>query len=213
MALGTVTLATLRADLRSRLGELTPVQLSDEELNRWLNVGQKDVAVRLYDISDTWYLSSESGTFTSGSYTLTATDVHKVKAVMKTSDRKLLPIVPVSELGGYSASSFWGTSTEVVAQVGKSLVSSNSLSTTGITIYYHRTPADMSTDSSPMDVPDEFQDLVILFAQARAYQKLGMLDKELSVRRSVSERLNEIRNTYVSEFQIDAIQRQQGESV
>ena len=49
-----ITLQGLRDDLRFRLMEHVPDQLTNLMLNRWLNLGQYDVALRLQGINDTW---------------------------------------------------------------------------------------------------------------------------------------------------------------
>ena len=49
-----ITLQQLRDDLRFRLMEYVPGELTNLMLNGWLNLGQFDVALRLQGINDTW---------------------------------------------------------------------------------------------------------------------------------------------------------------
>ena len=55
MALTSITLATLRNDLRARLPEANRSEILDSELDRFLNLGQYDVAIKLSCINSICY--------------------------------------------------------------------------------------------------------------------------------------------------------------
>ncbi len=65
MSIGTITLNVLRSDLRARINEISPNNFSNAELNRWLNVGQQETAIRLKDLNEIWYLARKNITINS----------------------------------------------------------------------------------------------------------------------------------------------------
>lgn len=220
MALSTKTLKQLRSDLRSRIGKLTQDEISDSELNYWLNLGQYDIASRLSVISDQWYGASEGtidvsaivhgtvDTITLGTDTaIAASGIMKLVAVIGDGGGvagKVIPWKSLEELHNMATSSMYDTDYGV-AHFGEDLYlffgASFTMTSASIGIYYMRKPTEMASDSSTVDVPTEFADLVVLSALARALGKLNMTSNKQEVDADISAKLNDIRGLYANEVQ------------
>ncbi len=173
MALSSVTLETLRNDLRARLPAENRDQILDSELNRFLNLGQFDVAVKISGINSIWYGTKSTVTISSSEIDLSSLDIMRI---IKLVDQTNGP-VPFyderyfDELGknfaydSIRAVSHFGTVLDVYEGASAPTVGT-------LKLYYYRRPVDM-TSSLTMDVPDEFQDMVVTFAEKKALQRLG----------------------------------------
>jgi hypothetical protein len=174
MALTSITLATLRNDLRARLPEANRSEILDSELDRFLNLGQYDVAMKLSGINSIWYGTKATVTISSGTIDISSLSIMRIIKLVD-ADNGLVPFYDekyFTELGGICdydetrAVSHFGTELDVFA--------GSSAPTVGVlTLYYFRNPIAM-TSSLAMDVPIEFQDMVVSFAEKKALQRLGM---------------------------------------
>jgi hypothetical protein len=163
MALSDVSRRAARSDLRARLAQYTQVDLNDGELNKWLDLGQFDVFLRLSQISNIWYgtRKSISLTVTPGTtgavtaHTLTGTyapdKIHKLTKLILASG-ELVPFVeddvinslPYSSTYDYSyAVNWYGEDLYVFAGRSATALASNAAS-----LYFIRKPDEMQADTS-----------------------------------------------------------------
>ena len=232
MALSNITRKQARGDLRSRLAQVTPDPINDGELNYWLNMGQQDVALKLSSMSDHWYgtsLVQNGGTAISVSAHTTgavnsismasgmlSTEIMKLKFGIGDGgdiDGKQIPMTRLEDLYNmpslsncdsfYSMSHhgerlyfFWGADVSVSAAT--------------VDVFFTRKPADMSADTDYVDVPTEYVDLVIMYAQARALSKLQMLDRKSQVDQEIAAKINDIRSVYASDIQLLQMEKTPG---
>jgi hypothetical protein len=232
MALSDITRKLARSDLRARLAKVTTEELNDSELNQWLNMGQFDTSTRLSAISDHWYGSSVTGTDVSahsaGAVTaLTlpagalATNVAKFKSVVgggasASFNGKLIPWCRFEELHGKLDSSLYDNEW-AVSWFGEKLYffwgTSVTMTSGTVDIYFVRKADEMTADSGAggvVDVPTEYVDLVILYAQSRALNKLNMLGEKNEVDQDIAQRLADIRSQYANEAAIFNAEKQPG---
>jgi len=292
MALSTVTLGTLRDDLRSRLPEANRDVLLDTELNRFLNLGQYDAALKLSGINAIWYgdvaqvspvtgggvvtydssvkwdagdklLSSFTFTGTHGDYvggivayadvreekgyvgviTTTTATTCKVEGAMPTGD-----VDAADGVGIFIQPSKTGGASQVVdlsnvsimriiklvdatngiipfyelkdfEQLGKNynwdsgygathfgeniylFKGDNATAFGNLYLYYYTLPTQMTSDSSYMDVPTEFQELVLAFAELKALRRLGVgvETKELEL----AQMMKDIQVAHANEYRLE----------
>lgn len=223
MALSSVTLGTLVSDLRIRLNEISEEEFKDEELYRWLNLGCFDTAVQLTGISTHWFLTEAHLASPSGGRVSVlvdntepdalATNIIRLDRVYYDPDegaavtgRVLIPLVNIEELEGYEDNSILHPTADaqpgvVCAQWGEYLYFSNAtwaniLSGDELNIVYVKRPTKMTGPASEMDVPVEYQDLVISFAQVRAMQKKGIVQGRAQLQEDIENRIAQIRATH-----------------
>jgi hypothetical protein len=202
MALSTVRLDKLRADLQIRLGEISEKEFRHEELNRWLNLGCYDTAIQLLGISSHWFLTVQTGIAVAGQ----TTDISSYGPVriekICTSDGAIIPMIEIDELEGFTSNAILDDDTNgFVAQWGETLYFSKSThDSTNVQMYYIRRPATMSSDSSLMDVPPQYQDLVVMFAQVKGMQKKGLIEGRSALEQDISDRIEGIRRSYLGQM-------------
>lgn len=225
MAISTFTRKQARSDLRSRLGNVTQEKLFDDELNIWLHVAQIDIASRLSLISDIWYgatVVDKPVTLTAGAvtqYTFDATHppdrdsfIRITQVIGRDSniDNLVIPFCRISELYSYLkmshfsehiACSLYGNSLYFFAGSDFTVAGTET-----IDIFYIKRPSALfggsASDTTFLDVPDEFYDLVIKSAQSKAFQKLGMLNEKGQLDNDIEVRLNEIKKDFSQEQQL-----------
>lgn len=160
MALSDVTRKEVRSDLRSRLGKLTTDDFSDAEINRWLNLAQFDVFVRLSSISDVWYGSTQTVSISANKGIVTpislanaysADKIAKISKLVNASGY-IVPFVTDNEIHSIAANSNYDNS-YAVNWYGEKLyyfngASNNDLSTSSHTLYFIRKPDEMTGDSN-----------------------------------------------------------------
>lgn len=174
MALSTVTLEELRNDLRARLPEENRSVILDSELNRFLNLGQYDTAMKLSGVNSIWYGSKDTVTISSREIDLSSLSIMRIiKLVDGTNgvvpfydERYFEELSKNFEYDKVRAVSHFGTVLDVYAGASAPTVGT-------LTLYYYRKPVEM-TSSLAMDVPAEFQDMVVAFAEKKALQRLGI---------------------------------------
>ena len=233
MALSEITRQQARSDLRSRLGNVTAENLVDDELNFWLHIGQIDTANRLSSISNQWYGHTNLGVavnnLSAGAVTLHALgsspgpeDVLRFTLIVGTAaaiDGKVYSWARLEELYSYIGMSTY--SNHLAAAVhgeGLYMFTGSDYTPTGsetVTIHSINKPEALygsgATDSTVMDTPDEFYDLVIMNAQSKAYQKLGNIQSKTDLDRDINQRLQEVRGSFAQEMQMWNMELPQGQ--
>lgn len=232
MALSNITRKQARGDLRSRLAQVTPDPLNDGELNYWLNMGQQDVALKLSAMSDHWYGTSlvqnggtaiDVSTHTVGEINsvsmvsgILSTEIMKLKFAIGDGgdiDGKQIPMTRLEDLynmpGLSNCDNFFS-----MAHHGERLYffwgADVSVSAGTVDIFFTRKPTDMTLDTSYVDVPTEYVDLVIMYAQTRALSKLQMLDRKAQVDNEIAAKINDIRAVYASDIQLMQLEKTPG---
>ena len=174
MALSTITLEVLRNDLRARLPKANRSDILDSELDRFLNLGQFDVATKLSGINNIWYGTKATVTISSSAIDISSLSIMRIIKLVD-ADNGVVPFFgeeafeEIQKNCAYDASrgvSHFGDSLDVYA-------GTDAPSVGVLTLYYYRKPIDM-TSSLTMDVPSEFQDMVVTFAERKALQRLGL---------------------------------------
>jgi hypothetical protein len=221
MALSTLGLDKLLGDLRIRLNEITEEELKNEELVRWLNLGCFDTALQLIGISGHWFLSKADLAKPSAAgivsliedYNGDATNIVRLDRVYydggTPATRQLIPIVNVEELEGHYDNAIIGGGSGVgcvCAHWGENLYFSDPTWANGkdaqdFKIVYIKRPTKMDASAADysaeyMDVPVEFQDLVVSFAQVRAMQKKGIVAGRKQLQQDIFNRIGQIREGY-----------------
>jgi len=175
-AISDVPRATLRADLRSRLPEENRTEILDTELNRFLDLGQYDAALKLSGINTIWYGKKETVTIGSGVIDISGYSIMRIIKLVD-ADNGRIPFFDEAgfeELGGNYAYD----ATRAVSHFGDELdvFAGDSAPAVGtLTLYFYRKPASMDdTTDEKIDVPDEFQEMVVAFAEKKALQRLGL---------------------------------------
>ena len=174
MALSTVSLEVLRNDLRSRLPESNRSEILNSELERFLNLGQFDVATKLSGINNIWYGTKATVTIATGAIDLASLSIMRIIKLVDATNG----VVPFFDEAGFEEikKNFAYDATRAVSHFGTNLdvYAGASAPTVGnLTLYYYRKPIDM-TAALTMDVPSEFQDMVVSFAEKKALQRLGI---------------------------------------
>lgn len=236
MALSDITRKTLRSDVRARLGKPGTDEIHDAEINQWLDMGQFDIANRLCSISDQWYGDNSHTNVYLDGYTAgviteralpsgaTAADIIRIKAVMGKKrtgggastipyNGRLIPWARLEELYSMTDNSLY-SGHWAVTHFGEKLYfffgSSVSMTSGEAVLYFLKKPAEMTADTSVVNVPSEFADLVVMFAHAKALGKLGMSGQRQEVEGEMVRRFDEIRSTYANEIQLMQLEKQPG---
>lgn len=230
MALSTKTLKNLRSDLRSRLANISDEKFFDSELNSWLNLGQYEVARGLSAISDHWYGTTEAtvdisdcsaGSVTAktlgSDFTVAESGILKFTQVIidaGAATNKLCPFKRLEEIYGMASNSNYDNSFAVAWHGAKLYFffgTSLTMDATTCTLFYLRKPTEMASDASTVDVPTEYVDLVVTFAQSKAYQKLGMMNEKSMLDADIAGKFNDIRQLFNQEIQIAKVETQPGQ--
>jgi hypothetical protein len=203
MALSSVTLATLRDDLRARLPMANRSEILDPELDRFLNLGQYDTAIKLSGINNIWYGDKQTVTISSGEIDISSYSIMRIIKLID-ADNGVVPFFDekdfeeIKKNSAYDATrgvSHFGTVLDVYAGTDAPTVGT-------LTLYYYRKPVAM-TSNLTMDVPDEFQDMVVSFAEKKAMQRLGLptgpKEEELMLK------WRDIQQAYSNEYQAEKV--------
>ena len=175
MALGTATLEQLRNDLRARLPKENRSEILNSELDRFLNLGQYDASLKLSGINSIWYGTTQTVTVSGGAIDISGYSIMRIIKLVD-ADNGIIPFYDEKYFEELSRH-FEYDSSRAATHFGQSITiyEGGSAPTIGtLTLYYYRKPAQMSSDSDTLDVPDEFQDIVVSFAEKKAMQRLGI---------------------------------------
>ena len=225
MALSDITRKTARSDLRARIAQYTQKDIGDGELNQWLDMGQFDVATRLSAISDMWYgvkdtVAAASLAFATASVTEVGISSAATSLGIKPKDvakfltfvagatsglaNKVIPWTRIEDIHGYIHNTNWDSG-YAVSHFGENVYfffggsSGVEAATTTLTNFYIRKPDEMTADTDTVDVPTEFVDLVLMYAQSKALGKLGVTQGKQEVDADIAARFNEIKQSYQQE--------------
>lgn len=228
MALSKITLKVAKSDLRSRIAEISDKKVTDDELTRWLNVGQQTIAARLGEIIGHWYgatTASAALTLVDGGVLVHALvspydsdDIIKIDAITGNAGADVLGkvFVPANSLEDIykmkDSSSFTNVfawlhhGANILLFVGDG-VSALSPTTDKVDVHYTKKPTDMTSPTGGyVDVPGEYVDLVIMVAQGIAMGKLNLLDAKRGVEQSINQTMNDILQQYqvgIQQLQIE----------
>jgi hypothetical protein len=222
VALSDITLKQCRSDLQSRLNEVAPDRFGTEELNWWINMSQFDVAMTLSTISNIWYGTSQTITFSATAGQITTVPLAsnyaatKIMRIVKwvLGGGRLVSFIEDDKIETLSGNSNYDSS-YLANWFGENLYlfvgsSAASMISNATRLFFIRKPDEMTSDSGTMDVPTEFYDLVILSAMSKATQKLNILQLKQSVDASVAAKYSDIRAAYSQEVQQDLVEEAPG---
>lgn len=186
-----VTLAGLRALVRRRTDQVDSTQVSDAEINGWINVGMRHYVRQIVKAHPDYYVSSTSLNTTAGTYTYALPDgflslrgVDRIEGDYRTSlkgftwvDRNRYrqtttsyPRVRVRG-GGRDGS---GVVLEFASDPGTT--------TAGYTVYYLAVPDDLSADGDELDDVLGLSDYVVVYAAACVREMLDQLPQAAALR-------------------------------
>lgn len=221
-----VTFATLRDDLRVRLGEISEKFFRDEELHHWLILGQYDTWQALKDITSLWYGERDNTTLTitDNVCDISSLGVSEVVKVLYTDDSGVTwhyvkPVEP-KDFEGFVAMGTTGRLYDVASDVGgfymqqgQSLYFTHIADAiaTELDVYYVAKPTEPASDAAYVFCQEEFHDLVVLFAQTKAFQKLGAevdAGQRAETEQQIAKRIEATRQVYMTEMQMEEYRRQ-----
>lgn len=169
-----MTLLEMRMDVRDRIAEHETGFYSDDEIDRWLNAGQLDLAQRLpNEALHTLREVSESETLAGVNTYALPHDFLRWRGV--SYNGKPCRMIGFEELRAiHGGNVFWTpTEDEPVAFVWKTLDIYPIPVVTGtkVELYYTKRPTPMTEDVSKCELPEELHEAVILYACSIAYAK------------------------------------------
>jgi hypothetical protein len=173
------TLKDLRDDVRSHLDETIAEFWTEDELDRWVYEGLRDVARRTECLPATKAITliSNQAEYEAPTDMLR---IHKVEYVQDSSTSYLLNYVPfhnIDDIWYHSRQvagsnphtwTFWGYPGN-----GKIYVYPSTSSTVkdGLLVYYYRLPRKLSSPEDPADIPSGWEDLIPLYVEVLARRK------------------------------------------
>ncbi len=173
----TVSLGSLRTDVRQRLDETTQRFWSDQELNRWIEEGARDLARRAELLQDRFTIATTTGT---QEYTM-PTDLFRAHRAEWTPDG--VNIYPLEQRSVQEMDVVWGTQRLTQSSYPnywslwgfppqlKVLLFPVPSQTGTLTIWYYRAPTQTSQDTDPVDVPTGWEDLIAQYCEYIALRK------------------------------------------
>jgi len=201
MTLSTVTLEQLRNDLRSRLPKENRGEILESELNRFLNLGQYDTAIKLSGINSIWFGTKAPVTIGLGVIDLSSLSIQRIIKLLD-ADNGQVPFYDekyFDELGVNSAYD----AVRAVTHFGDELdvfAGTDAADAGVLTLYYYRKPVEMDV-STAMDIPVEFQDMVVTFAEKISLQRLGL--PTTSKEQEIAVKWQALQQAYGNEFQLE----------
>lgn len=177
-----MTFKEMFSDLQSRMGDVGQTQFTPLELKQWINAGQQDVANRLDNITSRWFGKSTAiNTVLNQEEYDIPTDARRIRAVglkasAEATDYAQCMMMDVNKFGATQNNSFyapsatqpfwyqWGT------KLGIKPIPS-AVITGGIKVWYYKRLPLLSADTDVSEIPEEYQNLIILRAQIIAAPK------------------------------------------
>jgi hypothetical protein len=215
----------LRGDLRVRLGEIAPMKFFDLELNHWLMQGQYEVQMAFKGISNLFYGERDVTNPTISSYECDLSSISPavsevVKVRVDISDTwYFVKRVEPKEFEGYAALGATGNFYDVAndpagfyMHQGQKLHFTHIASAiaTKVDLYYIAKPTEPSADTDYIFCPEEFHDLVVLYALTKAFQKLGTEanpEQRAEVEQDIANRVKAVRWAYRNEPQAELLRK------
>lgn len=180
-------LATLRSRVYSELSEEENRYFKDEDINYWLNVGQKRLATRVKHLKDT---TSTSTATDKKEYPLPDDYIDHFK--LKYGDVEL-DEVPESADNPEDSNDYgfyiWSDALHLNFYPDG----------TELKLWYYRTPEEMINDVDTPEVEIEYQDGLIQFALMKAKQKDEKYNQAQVHQRSFQQTLSEMMQRYSKE--------------
>jgi hypothetical protein len=187
----TVTLAGLRTLVRTRTDQVNSTQVTDAEINAWINVGMRHYVRQLVAANPDFYVLETSINTTSGTYEyalpagflqLRGVDkvegdhrytVHGFTWVDRNRWRTARPHVPRARVirGGRDGS---GARLQFASDPGTT--------TAGYLVHYTGVPDDLSADGDTLDDVIGLSDYVVIYAAACVREKLDELELAAGLR-------------------------------
>jgi hypothetical protein len=225
MSIGNVSLATLREDLRERISAVAANNLSDDFIDRWLNVGQMCTYINIRDYIKELYTTYKTITInvadngnseidlSSSNYFYTDWNNFEeekhvigniwVNVITKQSD---IDTVDIKELLERTNSTMHSTDNPAIAIVGNYIFFSESIATgDSFTVFYYRKPINM-TSVLNLDVPDWAQNLVILYAAQQCFSVLGKDQEKIS--KDIQLEIDRVREMFNSNVKLNVLDKQ-----
>jgi hypothetical protein len=180
------TLLAARTALRERLSEPTAAAWSDGELNRYLNEGVREIAIRTECLAATADVAVSTGVYLNNVpatvnrihraewapsnpvsssdqiYPLRYTQINNLDSMRGSGQQTITGIPEMFSTWGYP-----GTSTFKVVLYPKPQTAGT------LRIHYYRIPVDLTADTDLLDIPNGWDHLVYDYAEFRARLKDG----------------------------------------
>jgi hypothetical protein len=177
----TVTLLTMRTDVRAHLDEATASFWTDAQINSFINDALRDIARRTETLQTITTVAVSAGT---RNYTLNfSPNIIRVHRVEFDPGPGSGPIYPLEARQFYELDHIWGvnqTQTRAYPDYWALFGFPPSLqiylypvpSQAGnLNVWYYRLPNVVSADTDVLDIPEGWWDLVTLFAEYQALRK------------------------------------------
>ncbi len=165
MATGT----TLIAKVRDELQDTTDASFSTSELLRYLNRGATEFCATTGCLQDTATINTNGATF---SFTLSSSCTNLVAVFNVQYAGIFLAPTYIHEIT-YKFGASVGTPTawyQFAAVLYIDLKATTATGSSALTVFYLRTPVDMSAVGSAFDFPNEWESGIISYALARCYK-------------------------------------------
>lgn len=216
-----VLLGEALGDLKIRLGEVAEKEFRDEELIRWLQLGQDDAWMALKPIIGHWYGKVSTNQAVSANEVTLPSDCSEIVKVIvydstdDTYNEQFISPCDPQDGEGLAENVIYDSTPGFWYHRGVKLVLTHGTASgiTAVDIYYIARPG-IPTDVAAhyLYCPEEVQDLPIMFAMARALQKTG-LDAEQTARlrqetaNSLAAKMDVVREAYMSEGKLEEYRR------
>jgi hypothetical protein len=172
------TLTELIADVRSHLDETTAAQWSDAEITRWLNEGQQDIARRAEVLQTT---QSVAGVIDTQQYSFTDPNIVRIYRVEWRPDAG--GVYPLEYRDFHNMDSVWWS--QQITGSGRPALFTlwgypPNLQLTvypkpgedgDFKVFYYKMPTAMSVGADTADVPNGWEDLLVLYCETVCLRK------------------------------------------
>jgi len=176
-----MNLSSLRERVYSELTEEENRYFSDTEIDRWLNIAQNKITIKVEHLKETSYLETDG----SEKYELPNDFIREFE--VKLEDDFLDQIGMEEADDTYSQYYYiWEDDLYLTEDsTGENLY-----------IYYYKLPEEMEEDTDTPDIPIEYQDLLVIHAVYKAKQKDDKYEQAEFHKRDFREGLNDMLKNY-----------------
>lgn len=172
----TITLAQARTKLRLRLDELTSGAWTDAQLDEWLKDGARDISRRTMSLQSTTITSVSAGAatvFATGIkvnmvkwYSPTKSTATRERVLEYIDHRQANRVMNSTDTGDPLYYSTWGPPPAISVSMHPKPDAACE-----IEVYYYRVAIDPINDAAQMDIPDGWNDVLMLFAEYSAQKR------------------------------------------
>lgn len=205
-----VTLQELRDDLRLKLSDLPPDRFGNKQLDRALNVAQYNIFVAIHAINEAWYGKfntyqdfsdySQNGNL----YVVNIsglTDLFKIMTIRYNSSH--IPFVPFSYLltmntGAYKLYRYSLLGNNLYINFDPDLGNAGNR----LDVFYYRIPTKMVNDTDKLDIPEVYQELVIMEATRICYEQEDF-QRAQTLRQLIAQQIQLMKQTFVEDSAIE----------